>query len=96
LKECLNVGSSTRPTFINFVTDKLPNLRVFILNLGSRQLANCPSDPNGNIQMVDVEDSNGYQKAFNDAFKALHTKPANPQDVCQRVREKSFSNAVSY
>jgi hypothetical protein len=95
-KECLNVGSSTRPTFIDFVTDKLPNLRVFILNLGSRQLANCPSDPNGNIQMVDVEDSNGYQKAFNDAFKALHTKPANPQDVCQRVREKSFSNAVSY
>jgi hypothetical protein len=96
LKECLNVRSSTRLTFINFVTDKLPNLRVFILNLGSRQLANRPSDPNGNIQMVDVEDSNGYQKAFNDAFKALHTKPTNPQDVCEKVLAKSFPDAVSY
>ncbi|CAG5011384.1 hypothetical protein DYBT9275_04938 [Dyadobacter sp. CECT 9275] len=94
-KDCFKTGNSTRGTFIDFVKDKLPNLRVFILNLGSRELANCPSDPNSNIQMIDVEDAIGYQTAFNNAFKSVNTKPANPQDVCQRMRQ-TYTNAADY
>lgn len=94
-RECLSVGNSNRPNFVEFVQTRLPNLRVFILNLGSRQLANCPRDPNSNIQMVDVDDPTGYERAFTRAFKDLNTKPVSPLDVCRRIRLK-YKNAVDY
>lgn len=92
---CSRVGVTARPSVADYIKQNYPNLKVFILNLGGRELANCPSDPNGSVQMIPVDNPRGYELAFKEAFKALNTKSANPADVCNRIRS-IYTNAADY
>jgi len=91
---CLNVGTQSRPSFVNYIRQYYPNLKVFILNLTSSSLNSCPTrDPQ--VEMIDVSDARGFQTAFARAFGSLNTRPATPEDVCQRMRA-TYPGAASY
>ena len=92
---CLGVGTQSRPSLVNYIKQYHPNLKVFILNLGSSHIDACPTDPNSNVQIIPVDAPNGFKRAFDQAFNDLNSTPSDPLDVCNRVRA-TYKGAVNY
>lgn len=92
---CQSVGNTSRPSFIRYVQDNHPSLKVFILDMGT-DFAHCPSDPSGQVVMIPINNPNAFADAFSEAFISLNPRTATPEFVCQRVRDRLYSNAVSY
>lgn len=92
---CSGVGVTKHPTAVEYIQNKFPNLKVFILDMGG-DLNACPSDPNGQIVKISMLDRGSFEDAFSRAFASLNTRAATPEFVCQRVRDRLYSGAVNY
>ncbi|HEY1096495.1 MAG TPA: hypothetical protein VGF14_04585 [Alphaproteobacteria bacterium] len=95
-KNCITqYGTTNYPSVVDYIKANYPNLKVFILNLGDPELLACPRE--GNVKMIPVDEDDGYKKAFIEAFEELNTRgKPDPEEVCQRVRSRSYPAAASY
>ncbi|WP_340238971.1 hypothetical protein [Emticicia soli] len=93
-KDCENFVTQPYPTTIDYIKQNYPDLKVYIVNLGSPDLESCDRKQGGNVQYLDVQDADAFDRAFTDAFKKSGAL-ADPLDVCQKMRAL-YPKAINY
>jgi hypothetical protein len=92
---CESVGVNSRSALTNYMRDKFPNVKLFILDMDNA-FRSCPSDIDGQVVKISINDPTAFSIAFETAFSSLNTRSATPEYVCQRLRERIYPHALNY